>query len=178
MEKNEKFAIFCMIFTPNPCYVRTLNAGLTMKPQVKSVCKLAYFELHIINSVRRTKEAAATAIHAIVTSRLDVCKSPLYGLPKVTLFQVQRVQNSAANCLVGAKQWEHISPVLSDLHWLPIIRRVEYKILVLLYKALMPQSHCGLCLGDASHWAKIIRTWSNAGKYYLKKKKLHNTFFF
>ncbi len=67
------------------------DAGLTMKLHVKSVCKSAYFKLHNINSVRRslTKEAAATAIHAFITSRLDVRNSLLYGLPKVTLSQVQ-----------------------------------------------------------------------------------------
>ncbi len=56
--------------------------------QYKSVCKSAYFELHNINSVRRslTKEAAATAIHA---SRLDVCNSLLYDLSQVTFSQVQ-----------------------------------------------------------------------------------------
>ncbi len=50
--------------------------------------------------------------------------------------QVQWVQNSAAVCLIGAKQWEHITPVLKNLYWLPITRCVEYKILVLVYKAL------------------------------------------
>ncbi len=120
-----------------------------MKPHVKPICKAAYFVLHNINSVRRslTKEAAATAIHAFVTSRLDVCNSPLYGLPKVTLSQVQWVQNSAANCLVVAKWWEHITPVLRDLHWLSISRHVDYKILVLVYKALngtAPEYMCEL----------------------------------
>ncbi len=81
------------------------DAGLTMKPHVKSVCKLAYFELHNVNSVRSslTQEAAATVIHAFVTSRLDVCNSLLYGLPKATLAKVPQVQNSAAFYLVGAK---------------------------------------------------------------------------
>ncbi len=85
--------------------IAIFDVGLTMKPHVKSVCKSAYFELHNINSVRRslTKDAAATAIHAFITSRLDVYNSLLYGLPKVTLCQVQRIQNSAADCFVRAK---------------------------------------------------------------------------
>ena len=50
--------------------------------------------------------------------------------------QVQRVQNSAARSLVGAKRRDHITPILKSLHWLPITRRVDYKLLVLVYNAL------------------------------------------
>ena len=60
----------------------------------------------------------------------------LYGLPKVTISQVQRVQNSAARSLVGAKRRDHITPILRNLHWLPITKCVDYKLLVLVYKAL------------------------------------------
>ncbi len=65
-------------------------------------CSRSYWPTLNYTTLRRslTKEAAATAIHAFITSRLDVCNLPLYGLPKVTLFQVQ---NSAARCLVVAK---------------------------------------------------------------------------
>jgi hypothetical protein len=109
-----------------------------MKSHVKSVCKSAYFELHNINTIRKSlsKEATATAIHAFVTTRLDHCNALLYGLPKVTISKVQHVQNSAARSLVGAKRRDHITPILMDLHWLPVTKRVDYKILVLVYKAL------------------------------------------
>ncbi len=74
-----------------------------MKPPVKSVCKSAYFELHNINSVRNslTKEAAATAIHAFITSRLDVCNSLLYGLPKVTFPRFKEFRILLLDVLLG-----------------------------------------------------------------------------
>jgi hypothetical protein len=114
------------------------DTDLSMKPHCKAVCKSANYNLHNISVVRPslTKEAASMAIHAFVTSRLDNCNALLYGLPKVNLSPIQRVQNSAARCLTGTKRREHITPVLRDLHWLPITSRIEYKLMVLVYKAL------------------------------------------
>ena len=49
---------------------------------------------------------------------------------------VQRVQNAAARlvCLTG--RWEHITPTLQVLHWLPIRQRISFKEIVLTYQAL------------------------------------------
>ena len=97
-----------------------------------------YFQLHTIRNTYKylTGEAASSAIHAFVTSRLDYANSLLYGLPKSQIKRLQRVKNVAAQLLTGAKYREHITPVLRDLHWLPIARRMEYKILVLAFKAI------------------------------------------
>ncbi len=60
----------------------------------------------------------------------------LAGVSKTTLSKLQSVQNSAARILTGTKTSEHISPVLESLHWLPVRFRIDFKILMLTYKAL------------------------------------------
>jgi len=42
--------------------------------------------------------------------------------------------------------YDHISPVLSTLHWLPIKHRVNFKILLITYKALNGLALNGLCI--------------------------------
>ena len=49
--------------------------------------------------------------------------------------QVQSVQNAAAE-LITAKRREHITPILRQLHWLPVRRRVEFKMASLVYQVL------------------------------------------
>ena len=49
---------------------------------------------------------------------------------------LQRVQNSAARLVTGAKKRDHISQILSDLHWLPIKKRIMFKLLLIVYKSL------------------------------------------
>ncbi len=45
-------------------------------------------------------------------------------------------QNAAARVLTRTRKYDHISPVLSRLHWLPTKHRIDFKILLMTYKAL------------------------------------------
>ena len=75
-------------------------------------------------------------IHAFITTKLDYCNALLCGLPAVLIDRLQRVQNIAARILTRSAKHDHITPILSSLHWLPIQQRVKYKILVLVFKAM------------------------------------------
>ena len=75
-------------------------------------------------------------IHATVTSRLDYCNSLYTGLPLNLLRKLQLVQNAAARVLTGTRWRAHITPVLSQLHWLQIGDRIRFKVLMLTFKAL------------------------------------------
>ena len=59
-------------------------------------------------------------LHAFVTSRIDYCNGLLYGLPDCEIAKLQRVQNAAARLLMLCKKYDHITPVLINLHWLPV----------------------------------------------------------
>ena len=58
----------------------------------------------------------------------------LYGLPGAQLQTLQLVQNSAARLVTGTRRQEHITPVLFALHWLPIRQRIQFKLLLLVYR--------------------------------------------
>ena len=75
-------------------------------------------------------------MHAFITSRLDYCNSLLYAIPAIDLNKLQRVQNTAARLIRNVPCWEHITPVLHSLHWLPIKQHINYRILLLTFKAL------------------------------------------
>jgi hypothetical protein len=115
------------------------DSGLTMKPHVAAICQAAYYQLHNIWTIRRslTQDAANKAITAFVMSKLDCGNALLYGLPKCTTDRLQRLQDCAARCLTGSNlRGSSLRPILKQLHWLPIVERVEYKLLMLTYKVL------------------------------------------
>ena len=75
-------------------------------------------------------------INCSITSRLDYCNSLFYGAKGYNISQLQLCQNNAARMLSLRRKFDHITPVLKDLHWLPVEQRIEYKVLLLTYKAL------------------------------------------
>ena len=52
------------------------------------------------------------------------------------LRKLQMVQNAAARVLTGTPWRAHITPILSQLHWLPVSYRITFKVLVLTFKAI------------------------------------------
>ena len=92
-------------------------------------------QLKNIADIRRylEKQAAEKLIHAFVGSRLDYCNSLLVGIPETSLAKLQIVQNIAARILTGTRKYDHMTPVLYKLHWLPVKYRIEYKIILMTY---------------------------------------------
>ena len=55
---------------------------------------------------------------------------------KENVSKLQAVQNNAARLITLTQKQEHITPVLKSLHWLPVISRIDFKVLLLIYKSL------------------------------------------
>ena len=115
-----------------------LDSTLKMEPHIRAVCKRAFHQIHLIHCIRRfiNEDAARTLVQANVVSLLDYCNGVLMGLPDALLKLLQRVQNCAAHVIKCAPKSSSITPILKDLHWLPINYRVQYKVLILTFKAL------------------------------------------
>ena len=75
-------------------------------------------------------------VQALVISRLDYGNALLYGLPLSLVRKLQLVQNAAAWLVSGIRKYDHVRHILKDLHWLPILQKIDYKISVLVFKSL------------------------------------------
>ena len=82
-----------------------------------------------------TDDACGQSIHSLVTVRIDYCNFLLYGMPDSSLFQLQKVLNTAARILKKIPKFSYITDILKDLHWLPIRQCITFKILLLTYQA-------------------------------------------
>ena len=115
-----------------------LDTQLTMRPHVNNITRSASFALKKISSIRKymDSQSCEKRVHAFISSRLDNCNSLLINLPDKDLRKLQRIQNSSARLVALSKKRDHITPVLFDLHWLPVIHRIDFKVLLLTYKTL------------------------------------------
>ena len=93
------------------------------------------------------EKATSKVVHAFVTTKLDYCSHLYFGLSKYQVNKMQRVQNKVAQLVTCSSKYDHITPLLQQLHWLPVLYCVVFKILRLVYKA-----HHGLCPGYVSEW--------------------------
>ena len=69
-------------------------------------------------------------------NRLDYGNALLCGLPATSITRLQRVQNAAARVITGVSRRTHITPILRELHWLPVAKRIDFKVLLYTYKCL------------------------------------------
>lgn len=115
-----------------------IDSTLSFQSHINSLAKSAFFHLRRIAQLRpfiSTKDAE-TVIHAFVSSRLDYCNALFIGLPVSSITRLQYIQNSAARLLTHTKRSAHITPILKDLHWLPVVHRIKFKVLLLTFKSL------------------------------------------
>ena len=159
--------------------VRVLRpAKLTIKGKIQKIKD--EFLVKMINNLNKRfpKETqdiittcTKTLIHAFVSSHLDYCNALLFGLPKYQLDRLQKVQNAAAKVIVQIAKFDHITPALIDLHWLPVTFRVQFKLFLFVYKSLHNQS---------PSYIKDLLSLTPAPYYALRSSaqsvRLHNLF--
>ena len=66
----------------------------------------------------------------------DNCNSLLFGLPKHLVHRLQFAQNCAARLILCGHKHDHVTPLLKELHCLPVEQRIIFKILLLTFKGL------------------------------------------
>ena len=98
------------------------DQNLSMIPHINKICKAASFHIYNIRRIRKylTMDATHTLVHSIVIGRLDYCNSLLYKVPAIHISKLQRIQNSAARLVFSTPRFNHITPVLFSLQWLPV----------------------------------------------------------
>ena len=115
------------------------DSQLCMAPHVKSVVKRSSFHLSNIVKARHvlTEDATKTVLQSLVMSRFDYCNALLIGIQQDLISKLQGgLQNSAARIVSRTRKYEHITPVLIELHGLSIKFCIQLKVQLLVYKAL------------------------------------------
>uniref|UniRef100_A0A8C6NNY7 Reverse transcriptase domain-containing protein n=1 Tax=Nothobranchius furzeri TaxID=105023 RepID=A0A8C6NNY7_NOTFU len=115
-----------------------LDSALSFDTHINGVISSSFFHLRRLAKIKPflSRHDLETVVHAFITVRLDYCNSVLFGVSKGSIARLQIVQNAAARFLEGRRKFDHITPVLAALHWLPVDVRIHFKILLLVFKML------------------------------------------
>ena len=115
-----------------------IDKHLSFKHHIGEKCKTFMYNLLRIKHIMRylTQEAVQILISSLVMSHLDYANSLLYGLPDCDIDKFQHVQNCAVKLVLNRSKYDSRTQAFIDLHWLPIIACIDYKILMLVYNYL------------------------------------------
>lgn len=115
-----------------------LDAELSFQKQAASVTSSCFYQISQLWQVRSCldRTSTETLVHAFITSRLDYCNALYAGCHKSVTHSLQLIQNAAARVVTCTRKYQHISPVLKELHWLPVCDRIQYKLAVTAFKSL------------------------------------------
>ena len=103
----------------------------------KSTCRAASHALWQISKIRKYMDMNCTKqLHGLVISKLDYANAILYGLPDNVVKQLQHVQNAAAKVIFQKRKYDHVTPILKELHWLPVQFRIKFKFLTFVYRCV------------------------------------------
>jgi len=105
-----------------------VDSQLTLSAQVAAVCHNGYYQLRQLRPLVRSmsSDAVKTLIQAFISCRLNYCNPMFSGITDGLMSRLQSVQNAAARLVSGARHCDHITPVLHELHWLPVRRQVDF----------------------------------------------------
>ena len=116
----------------------SLDAGLQFGEQIKALKSSCYHKLRNIAKMKPflTSSQMKTLTQALVISSLDYCNALYDGIEPSKLDQLQSIQNRACRITFGLNRRESVDKYLIKLHWLKIRERIEFKLLLLVYKSL------------------------------------------
>ena len=114
------------------------DSTMNLSKNINNICKKSYFQLNKLHQIKYyvSPKILESLVHAFITSNLDYCNSLYINSPKKVINKLQKIQNSAARLITGSSRYCHITPILQQLHWLPVNKRITFKVLTTVYKCL------------------------------------------
>ena len=112
---------------------------MTYKWQINNVVRIAGYHLRNIAFIKKylNGDFIKRSVIKSIISRVDYCNSVYNNLPKLQLRKLQMVLNRAGRLIKGIPPRERITPVLIELHWLPIKARIVFMLCVLTRQAFV-----------------------------------------
>ena len=115
-----------------------MDATLSFDEHITNTVSSCFTSLCQINRIKHLFDLKSleNLIHALVFSQLFYCSPVWSSTSKKNVSKMQSVQNFAARVVTGSRKFEHVTPVLRDLNWLPVSSMLKYTVGILTFKCV------------------------------------------
>ena len=115
-----------------------LDSRLSYDEQITSVVSTCIAGLCQINRIKHIldKRTLTHIINALIFSRMYYCSSVWSNTAKKNITKLQGVQNFAARIVTGTRKYDHVTPVLQRLGWLPVQDMLNFRDAVMTFKCI------------------------------------------
>ena len=122
-----------------------------------------------INRVKHLfdRSTLITIINSLAFSKLFYCSSMWSSTTKKNIARLQKVQNFAARIVTGARKYEHITPMLKELHWLPVAKQLEVRDILMAFKCIKGLAPPSLCNKFSTRSQVHTRNTRNKDKIHI-----------
>jgi len=114
------------------------DVDVSMRSHVTKTVSVCYSVLRELRTIRRSvsRSVLQSQVSSLVLSRLGYGNSTIAGVSSYLLSRLQSVMHAAARLIFSSSRFQHITPLLRQLHWLKAPERIAFKQSVLVYKCL------------------------------------------
>lgn len=115
-----------------------LDKNMNRLAHISATTRSSSFQFNLLKKVKAflPPQVFKQAVQSLVVSRLGYGSVTLSGLPKSRMAPLKATLNAAARLVTGTRRFDHMSPSLRSLNWLPQEARTHLKISCLTHKAL------------------------------------------
>ena len=114
----------------------SLDSSCKLSAHVQHIVRTCNFHLRNLWRIRRfiDMKTCHHAVLALIISRLDYCNGLFTVLSAKDKKKLESIQNRAARLVFATGRRSHAMPLLTELHWLPLPYRIDFKICLMVFK--------------------------------------------
>lgn len=116
-----------------------LDQNLSMKRQANDVSKKTFWTLSNLGNFRHylTEKLKITLVKTLILSKVDYCNALFAGSNKTIVRKLKNVIENAVRFIYNIRDWSvDLQPYYLKCHIMPIELRIQYKVCLLVHKAL------------------------------------------
>ena len=114
---------------------------LSLDKQISKTSQTCYQNMRKIGRIgsKLSKDLKIQLVHSFIHSVIDNCNGAYFAISASQLQKLQKIQNSAVRYifnLKGKERYQSITPYLKELHFLPVIYRIRFKLSLMVFKCI------------------------------------------